>query len=52
MTLSSRVTRRARAAMREHLEVAHGLEERVSRLKRQADEKQVTPAVDTRIPQG
>jgi DNA-binding FadR family transcriptional regulator len=43
---------RARAAMRKHLEVVHGLEERVSLLERKADEKQLTPAIDTQIPHG
>ena len=41
---------RARAAMREHLEVAHGLEERVSRLKREADETSPVPGIDTQTP--
>lgn len=40
---------RAREAMREHLEVAHGLEERVSWLKRQSDEKQPPPPIDTEL---
>ena len=34
---------RARAAMKEHLEVAHGLEERVSWLKREAKERSSSP---------
>jgi hypothetical protein len=38
--------------MRKHLEVVHGLEERVSLLERKADEKQLTPAIDTQIPHG
>jgi DNA-binding FadR family transcriptional regulator len=37
---------RARATMREHLEVAHGLEQQVSRLRREADEKQTSLTID------
>ena len=41
---------RARATMREHLEVAHGLEQQVSRLRREAGEKQISLTIDRPTP--
>jgi GntR family transcriptional repressor for pyruvate dehydrogenase complex len=41
---------RARAAMREHLEVAHGLEERVSRVRRLDAETHIFATIDTTTP--